>query len=94
MKVDAYSTGPRITLSKVREDEDCFIGERFALWAIIQMLCPIFFFGTETFTEDPWVGSWSISIQILCFGCYPSLQRLKTATIFALKKLQKIINTI
>ena len=26
VKVDAYSTGPRITLSKVREDEDCFIG--------------------------------------------------------------------
>ena len=55
MKVDAYSTGPRITLSKVRGDEDCFIGERFALLAI-QMLCPIYaFFDSEAFTEDPWV---------------------------------------
>ena len=84
VKVDAYSTGPRIILSKVRQDEDCFIGERFVLLAI---QCYAQFRPSLAVKHSLRIlgSSWSISIQILCFGCYPSKQRFKTAKIFALK---------
>ena len=93
VKVDAYSTGPRITLSKVREDEDCFIGERFALLAI---QCYAQFRPSLAVKHSLRIlgSSWSISIQILCFGCYPSKQRFKTAKIFALKNTKNNIISV